>query len=79
MAKNINIATYVLVFSCVIIGLPVLLTEEEESVLCGSAILAATAAGVKVGLIITISSPRGGKEGCEGGGNGESEKKVRRE
>ena len=30
------------------IGLPVLLTAEEEAVLCGSAILAAAASGLKV-------------------------------
>ena len=30
------------------LGLPVLLTAEEEAVLCGSAILAAAASGLKV-------------------------------
>ena len=30
------------------VGLPVLLTVEEEAVLCGSAILAAAATGIKV-------------------------------
>ena len=30
------------------VGLPVLLTAEEEAVLCGSAILAAAASGLKV-------------------------------
>lgn len=41
-------------------GLPVLLTAEEEAVLCGSAILAAAASGLKVS-----ESMNGGAVGLE--------------